>query len=81
MTRPIPRILALANDDRYFDKDADDEHSNVGGSSSRLGYANCRLPLVLTHNTPNNSIFLLRGEYAQTFTGLFPRVSRHKRGG
>ncbi len=76
-----PKILALANDDRYFDKDADDEHSNVGGSSSRLGYANCRLPLVLTHNTPNNSIFLLRGEYAQTFTGLFPRVSRHKRGG
>jgi hypothetical protein len=75
------RIVALANDDRYFDKDADDEHSEVGGSSSRLGYADCRLPLVLTHNTPNNSIFILRGEYAQTFTGLFPRVSRHKRGG
>jgi hypothetical protein len=74
-------ILALANDPRYFDKNADDEHSEVGGSSSRLGYAECRLPLVFAHNTPNNSIFLLRGEYAHTFTGLFPRVSRHKRGG
>jgi hypothetical protein len=74
-------ILALANDDRYFDKDADDEHAEVGGTSSRLGYADCRLPLVLAHNTPNNSIFLLRGEYVHTFTGLFPRVSRHKRGG
>jgi hypothetical protein len=75
------KILALANNDRYFDKDADDEHSEVGGTSSRLGYADCRLPLVFAHNTPNNSIFLLRGEYAHTFTGLFPRVSRHKRGG
>jgi hypothetical protein len=74
-------ILALANDDRYFDKDADDQHSEVGGSSSRLGFADCRLPVVLAHNTPNNSIFLLRGEDAHTFTGLFPRVSRHKRGG
>jgi hypothetical protein len=72
-------IIALANDDRYFDKDADDQHAEVGGSSSRLGYADCRLPLVLAHNTPNNSIFLLRGEYAHAFIGLFPRVSRHKR--
>lgn len=75
------KIIALASDDRYFDKEVDDQHSDVGGSSSRLGYADCRLPLVLAHNTPNNSIFLLRGEYAHTFTGLFPRVSRHKRGG
>jgi hypothetical protein len=75
------RIIALANDDRYFDTDSDDQHTEVGGGSSRFGFADCRLPLVLEHNTPNNSIFLLRGEYAHTFTGLFPRVSRHKRGG
>jgi hypothetical protein len=74
-------ILGLASNDRYFDQDADDEHSEVGGTSSRLGFADCRLPVVLTHNTPNNSIFLLRGEYAHKFIGLFPRVSRHKRGG
>jgi hypothetical protein len=75
------KILGLANDDRYFDKNSDDEHSEIGGTSSCLGYADCRLSLVFAHNTPNNSIFLLRGEYAHTFTGLFPRVSRHKRGG
>lgn len=75
------KIIALANDDRYFDKDVDDEHAEVGGSSKRLGYAGCRLPVVLSHNAPNNSIYLLWGEYDQTFTGLFPRVSRHKRGG
>lgn len=74
-------IIALANDDRYFDKGVDDEHAEIGGTSKRLGYADCRLPLILTHNAPNNSIYLLWGEYDQTFTGLFPRVSRHKRGG
>ena len=75
------KILALANDSRYFDPRVDTEHSDVGGGSERLGYANCRLPLVFAHNAPNNSIFILRGEYSHSFTGLFPRVSRHKRGG
>jgi hypothetical protein len=75
------KIIALANDPRYFDLAADTEHTEVGGTSSRLGYADCRLPVVLPHNTPNNSIYLLWGEYAHTFRGLFPRVSRHKRSG
>ncbi len=75
------KIIDLANDDRYFDKEADDEHAEVGGTSKRFGYAECRLPVILTHNSPNNSIYILWGEYDQTFTGLFPRVSRHKRGG
>lgn len=72
-------FLALAKDDRYFDASADDEHGDVGGTTTRLGYAACRLPVVLSHNTPNNSVFVLRGEYAHTFVGLFPRISRHKR--
>ncbi len=72
-------FLALAKDDRYFDTGADDEHGEVGGTTTRLGYAGCRLPVVLSHNTPNNSVFILRGEYAHSFVGLFPRISRHKR--
>ena len=72
-------FLALARDDRYFDASADDEHGKVGGTTTRLGYADCRLPVVLSHNTPNNSVFVLRGEYAHSFVGLFPRISRHKR--
>lgn len=75
------KIIALAMDDRYFDKVVDDEHADVGGTSMRFGYADCRLPLILPHNAPNNSLYLLWGEYEQTFTGLFPRVRRHKRGG
>lgn len=72
-------ILSLADQDRYFDPDADDEHSKVGGTSKRFGYAGCKLPVVLAHNTPNNSIFLLWAEDVHSVRGLFPRVSRHRK--
>ena len=72
-------ILSLAKKPQYFDPTADDEHSELVGKSKRLGYADCRLPLVLAHNTPNNSIFLLWAEDIHTVRGLFPRVSRHRK--
>lgn len=44
-----------------------------------LGYNECSLPLVLVHNTPNNSLPLLWYiSAANDFTGLFPRITRHK---
>lgn len=72
-------FYALMADDRYFDKDADDEHGAVGGTTKRYGYANGRLPLVLAHNTPNNSVYVLWAEDVHTVRGLFPRVSRHRK--
>lgn len=72
-------ILNIAEKEKYFDKSADDEHAEVGGSSKQLGYADCRLPLILAHNTPNNSIFLLWAEDVHNVRGLFPRVSRHRK--
>lgn len=72
-------ILSLADQDRYFDENADDEHSKLGGTSKRFGYAGCNLPVVLAHNTPNNSIFLLWAEDVHRVRGLFPRVSRHRK--
>ena len=71
-------ILGLANQDRYFDVEVDDEHAAVAKKSKRLGYGEGRLPLVLGHNTPNNSIYLLWAEDVQRVRGLFPRVSRHR---
>jgi hypothetical protein len=68
----------LAAEDRYFDPAADDEHGEVGGVSKRYGFADCRLPVVLSHNTPNNSLFLLWAEAEHSVRGLFPRVSRHQ---
>lgn len=72
-------LFGLLNKKEYFDPCADDEHAEVGDSSMRLGFADCRLPLVLSHNTPNNSIYLLWAEDGHKMLGLFPRVSRHRR--
>jgi len=43
-----------------------------------LGFNECGLPLVLSHNTPNNSACLLWFEENRRFRGLFPRMSRHR---
>ena len=72
-------LFGLLNKNEYFDELADDEHADVGKCSMRLGFANGRLPLVLSHNTPNNSIYVLWAEDGHKVLGLFPRVSRHKR--
>lgn len=47
---------------RYFDPDdpsTRNKHIEKGGTSAALGFAACALPLVLEHNTPNNSVALL----------------------
>jgi hypothetical protein len=64
---------------QYFDRRvAEDRHIAVGGTDGRLGFAGCALPVVLSHNTPNNSVYLLWGPETYEFFGLFPRVSRHR---
>jgi hypothetical protein len=68
----------LANQD-YGDQSCADEHFRVGGTEDvRFGFAGCALPVVLNHNTPNNSVFILWGPENSGFSGLFPRVSRHR---
>lgn len=67
---------------KYFD--ATDEtiinrHYKVGKHARPfLGFDECALPLVLNHNTPNNSFPLLWLPDDKKFRGLFPRVTRHK---
>ena len=63
--------------DTYYDSDNETESTRVGGTDLKYGFAGCGLPLVLTHNTPNNSIGLLWAE-GSAMRPLFPRVSRHK---
>ena len=56
-----------------------DENMRVGDTSKPyLGFDACALPLILNHNTPNNSLpILYRNEEGIEFKGLFPRISRH----
>lgn len=63
--------------ERYYDEWFTDDHKG----RAVLGYAGCALPLVLAHNTPNNSVSLLWAEEPDKLAirALFPRFERHHR--
>jgi hypothetical protein len=68
--------------EQYYDDRIEDEHIMTGGTDAKYGYAGCALPLVLCHNCPNNSIYLLWAESQKTgehpgLKALFPRIARH----
>lgn len=68
--------------DRYYDPAIENQHTEVGGGSVARGFGSCALPLVLDHNTPNNSIALLWAETAgvdgrHSMRPLFRRRQRH----
>jgi hypothetical protein len=67
---------------KYYDDSIEDEHIKKGGENARLGFSQCALPLILEHNTPNNSIALLWAETSGTngqhpMRPLFRRRKRH----
>ena len=57
---------------KYYDEAVEDEHKG----SVVHGFSDCGLSLVLSHNTPNNSVYLL-WEKEKT-APLFPRFERHQ---
>lgn len=68
--------------DKYYDDRLEDKYTETGGDDMKHGYAECGLPLVLFHNCPNNSVYLLWGQTEKTnlrpgLRALFPRISRH----
>lgn len=72
-------LRSLLTNPAYYDERASDKHILVGGTTdARLGFASCALPVILSHNTPNNSVYILWGPESYRFFGLFPRVSRHR---
>lgn len=63
---------------KYYDPIAKEEHPEWEGDVP-FGYKDGGLPLVIHHNTPNNSVFILWAEDSDSILPLFPRVSRHRR--
>jgi hypothetical protein len=66
----------------YYDDSIETKHIKLGGDNARLGFGKCGLPLVLEHNTPNNSLALLwadtvGGEGKHAMRPLFRRRQRH----
>lgn len=74
----LMRVLAKL---QYFHQELrEDEAYNVGNTTNPfLGFDECALPVVLSHNTPNNSLPILwqDTDNDKEFKGLFPRISRH----
>lgn len=78
-------FVALA--DQYYNSRIQTKHTDTGGVKRiGLGYAGCALPVVLEHNTPNNSVALLWAETsevdkddapAHAMRPLFRRRQRH----
>ncbi len=68
---------------KYYDHSIYDEHFRKSGApDGKFGYAECGIPLILYHNTPNNSLSLLwaetKGDEGHTMKPLFKRGQRHK---
>jgi hypothetical protein len=77
-----PTLLELLT--RHYDPGIATSHTNTGSNGIALGYLEGGLPLVLEHNTPNNSVAVLwakskpdRQEGAPNMYPLFPRRQRH----
>jgi hypothetical protein len=72
--------------DRYYDHalfERLEEHCKQANQTDmKRGYADCALPIILDHNTPNNSVALLwaetaGGDGAHAMKPLFHRRDRH----
>ncbi len=66
----------------YYDDSIETKHMKLGGDNAQLGFGQCALPLILDHNTPNNSIALLWAETKgdggkHAMRPLFRRRQRH----
>lgn len=56
-----------------------DKHFKVGGGTvPYYGFGDCSLPLILYHNTPNNSLPVLWYSWEDEVNALFLRITRHK---
>lgn len=68
-----PEMTQLCRD--YYDPSTIDVHKD----ETSIGYDDCALPVVLSHNTPNNSVCLLWAETPDDLDrkALFPRYERH----
>jgi hypothetical protein len=68
-------IYDLCMKPQYYDAEIEDPHT---GQDIQLGYKSCGLPLILAHNSPNNSLSMLWSYEHLKFGGLFPRIPRHR---
>ena len=70
-------VKVLKKEKHFVEECVISKSYKVGKNDSPwLGFDECALPIVLAHNTPNNSLPIIWQD-AERFHGLFPRISRH----
>ena len=71
-------LVNILKKDKHFVKECVISKSYMVGKNDNpwLGFDECALPVVLSHNTPNNTLPIIWQD-AERFHGLFPRISRH----
>jgi len=71
-------LIEVLKKDKHFVRECVISKSYEVGKNDNpwLGFDECALPVVLAHNTPNNSLPIIWQD-AEKFHGLFPRISRH----
>lgn len=73
-----PGLKSVLKKDKYYDWTAilTDSYRKGKHDEPYWGFNECGLLLVLSHNTPNNTMPVI-WEITSKFRGLFPRISRH----
>jgi hypothetical protein len=86
VVQPFPETIRVTDQqiktlcEWHYDRALTDRHK---GKDTPFGYSDCALPLVLQHNTPNNSICILWADSTDRPSSLerralFPRYERHR---
>lgn len=73
-------LIDIIKKPQYFNPDvgAKDSYQNGKHNEPYLGYNEGALPVVLSHNTPNNSLpTLWQPQKDGQYQSLFPRINRH----
>lgn len=72
-------LVDIIKKEKYINKkNVGTKSYKVGnGKKEYFGYGDGALPLVLSHNTPNNSILVLWQDDDDNYPSLFPRINRH----
>ena len=73
-----PGLKNVLKKDKYYDWSSilTDSYRKGKHDEPYWGFNECSLLLVLSHNTPNNTMPVI-WEDTSKFRGLFPRISRH----
>lgn len=76
-----PKLVEIISNKKnfLFDDVVTDSYKKGKCDNPYLGFNECALPLVLSHNTPNNSLPILWQYSSEVdgFHGIFPRINRH----